>query len=412
MGMFSINALTFHGPRNISITINNIPKTLWDAASSSSKEQSLTGIDYTYSFASPVNPGHNASQIWVSVKDGETTLSNALSSSKFPNRLCPKSTKPTTYSTSPADKTQPYHYATEVLYKEPVYILGILITPGVTLQDAINNGEFAVKNYKSNCYDNDLYWYDSCDNIGSKKQECGADSCDAWSAKYISGNYYYQKRTCHKRGCNSTAISCFDNTYTEVKNVGPVSTGGHGPDRDGTTPPATGGGCFLADTHVLMADGSSKEIKDIVPEDVVVSYDTETNQFVTSVVGKLIIHDGKDSFMNDFSKFPLISLSVLTKDKLITFEVTVNHPFYDPVSKKFKQLREFKVGDELKTIYGGGIIVKENNLIDETSSTSEKSTVIYNLEISQGPKNYIANGIIVHNGIIDSPTGSPSPPLK
>ncbi len=165
---------------------------------------------------------------------------------------------------------------------------------------------------------------------------------------------------------------------------------GGGTGGGGTTPPS-GGGCFLADTPVLMADGSYKEIKDISQGDIVASYDTETNQFVSSSVEKLVIHDGIENPLNDFSEYPLISLRVLARGKIINLKVTANHPFYNPASREFKQIKDFKMLDRLKTIYGNGIIIGKKEL------AAEEHTVVYNLEISQGPKNYLANGIIVHN---------------
>ncbi len=240
--IFSASASIFHGPGNISISIDGVSRTLRERAITLFGEESyFTGIGYIYTLLAPVSPGHAADQIWVYVKDGETTLFNALNSSQFKNRLCPNVNKPTTYKFSPVDKSKSYHYATEVWYKEPVYALGVLITPGISLQGAINNGEFAAKYYNSSCFSSDLYWNDSCGNIGSKKQDCGDNGCDAWGAKYASGSYYYQKRTCHTRGCNSTAIACFDNTYTETKAAGTVSTGGHGGDKPSAPAPGYGG---------------------------------------------------------------------------------------------------------------------------------------------------------------------------
>jgi len=75
-----------------------------------------------------LDPGHGADEIWVSVKDGEMNLIQALSST---NKLCPNPSKPITYTSSPTDKTKPYHYATE-----------IQLSSGKTFQEAINDGDF------------------------------------------------------------------------------------------------------------------------------------------------------------------------------------------------------------------------------------------------------------------------------
>ena len=159
-----------------------------------------------------------------------------------------------------------------------------------------------------------------------------------------------------------------------------------------TTTPTTGSACFLAGTKVLMADGSSKNIEEVKVGDKVLSYNYTSDVFTTSIVKTLIIHDGKKDVLNDFVKYPLIKLSVKVGNKLIITEVTLNHRFYDPTDKIFKQLKDFKLGDELKTINGLGIITNEKLLINTNSQT-----VVYNLEMANGPKDYLANGIVVHN---------------
>jgi len=68
------------------------------------------------------------------------------------------------------------------------------------------------------CYDNDVYWFDSCDNREEKKlPDCGSDSCDSWGTNYCKGEDVYKKRICYDRGCSRGA--CFDNTYVEEEKV-------------------------------------------------------------------------------------------------------------------------------------------------------------------------------------------------
>ncbi|VVB83409.1 Hom_end-associated Hint [uncultured archaeon] len=169
-----------------------------------------------------------------------------------------------------------------------------------------------------------------------------------------------------------------------------------------TSPVESSGGtasrtCFVAGTQISMADGSVKEIQKISVGDQVVSYDEKADQFTTSTVGNLIIHDGKDAPLNDYTTYPLMKLSVKVGDKLISTEVTLNHPFYDPTNKVFKELKEFKLGDKLKTIEGIGIMTNEETLIDKNSDDLQRQTIVYNLEMANGPKNYLANGIVAHN---------------
>jgi hypothetical protein len=82
---------------------------------------------HSFSIASLTAGQHDASQVWVSVKDGEMTLSQALQST---DKLCPNPSSPTTYYSSPADKSKPYHLATEIIFSSG------------NLQSAINAGTF------------------------------------------------------------------------------------------------------------------------------------------------------------------------------------------------------------------------------------------------------------------------------
>ena len=114
---------SYHDAINISIGIDGINQTINAIAIAN-----FAFPSHTYTFGMLINPGHNANQIWVSVRDGEMSLSAALSST---NKLCPASPLKTNYTSSPADKSQPYHYANE-----------IQLQSGKTLQEAIDAGDF------------------------------------------------------------------------------------------------------------------------------------------------------------------------------------------------------------------------------------------------------------------------------
>ena len=83
---------------------------------------------HTYSSVSNITTGHDASQIWVSVKDGEMTLLQALQST---DKLCPATPIRANYTSSPSNKSRPYHYANEVQ-----------LSSGKNLQQSINDGDF------------------------------------------------------------------------------------------------------------------------------------------------------------------------------------------------------------------------------------------------------------------------------
>ncbi|MFA4953259.1 MAG: hypothetical protein WC584_03480, partial [Candidatus Pacearchaeota archaeon] len=113
--------------------------------------------------------------------------------------------------------------------------------------------------YRYSCLDNDVYWYDTCNNREEKREECGnsgytgsnycydsdvykdylnrgcsgsscflnaekikqnecgVDSCDAWGNNYCKSGNVYHSRTCHDRGCQG--MNCFDGTSLEEVKV-------------------------------------------------------------------------------------------------------------------------------------------------------------------------------------------------
>ncbi len=108
---------------SIVVNVDGSPTSLTSSTSS------FSFAGHTYSSISSLSMGqHDASQVWVSVKDGEMTLLQALQST---NKLCSNLSNPITYSSSPSDKSKPYHFATEV----------IGFTAG-NFQQAINAGAF------------------------------------------------------------------------------------------------------------------------------------------------------------------------------------------------------------------------------------------------------------------------------
>ena len=163
-------------------------------------------------------------------------------------------------------------------------------------------------------------------------------------------------------------------------------------------------GCFTGDQLVLTTNGEL-QIQFLKSGDTVISYDNKKDIFTTSLIGDIIIHDGMDSLMNNFDKYPLVELSVKVNGKIVKTNVTNNHPYFNPVSGKYEKLRDFSEGDLLKTINGDGIIMNMENLIEVSSSIEEKSTVVYNLEINQGPPTYIVNGVVVHDSYLATLVG-------
>jgi len=174
------------------------------------------------------DPGHDEGEIWVSVNGEEMTLQAALSTEEG---LCGMSSPSSSY-TSP-DIPNPSHLATE-----------IEISPGTSLQDAINSEDFCCEpktcaslgyicgtwsngcggtitcgdcsgglckggtccsRHEVRCSDNDEYWYDSCGNREGKSKDCGDTSCwDSLPRCYFPyDNWREYTLICHLRGCSN-----------------------------------------------------------------------------------------------------------------------------------------------------------------------------------------------------------------
>ncbi len=171
------------------------------------------------------------------------------------------------------------------------------------------------------------------------------------------------------------------------------------PYKSGVVLPGGWGGntsaCFNKNTKVNTPSGQIN-IQDIKPGDVVYSYDEENKNIVESKVLNLWVHPKtrNDYLSNKSVKLVLSDSSNLsTVDN--TIEVTDNHAFYDPVNKKYKQLKYFSTGDvllhyDIKTNAFKQVYIKDiiQNLVPYDT--------VYNLHI-EDTHNYFANNVLVHN---------------
>jgi len=73
------------------------------------------------------------------------------------------------------------------------------------------------------------------------------------------------------------------------------------------------------------------------------------------------------------------------------------YPYLDSLNNVYRQLREFNIGDTIKTTEGDGIIVEKSVLIDKNNPMMHNQ-IVYNFQMKDGPPSYIVNGAVVHNG--------------
>jgi RHS repeat-associated protein len=131
-----------------------------------------------------------------------------------------------------------------------------------------------------------------------------------------------------------------------------------------------GGGCFLAGTPILMADGTNKPIEKVKVGDLVLSFDEENNLLVADSVKQNFIHKTDEYFILNGS-----------------LRVTGEHPFYS--NGQWIKVNELKIGDSLKD--------RDGSLKTITDMQKVKADVlVYNLEVNPY-HTYFASGFLVHN---------------
>ncbi|WLQ45627.1 RHS repeat-associated core domain-containing protein (plasmid) [Streptomyces laculatispora] len=154
-----------------------------------------------------------------------------------------------------------------------------------------------------------------------------------------------------------------------------------------------GGSClahnsFTADTPVLMADGTSKPIKDIKVGDKVQAADPETGEAGTRTVTALIEGNG-DKQLVDLT----IDTGRTKGAKTGTLTATDGHPFWVPALHQWVEVGDLKAGQWLQT--SAGTWVQVAAVKHRTDSTE-----VYNLTVDDLHTYYVLAGstpVLVHN---------------
>lgn len=144
--------------------------------------------------------------------------------------------------------------------------------------------------------------------------------------------------------------------------------------------------CFIGETLILLADGSSKRIDQIQEGDEVLSFNVD-GSLTTSVVGAVLKHQTSNY------------LNVTTETGSVG--VTANHPFYVGESELalndypgFRPIGDLKVGDFVY-VFGDKTQPVKTQIVN--IDLIERDVPVYNLHISRGPSTFFANGYVVHN---------------
>lgn len=148
--------------------------------------------------------------------------------------------------------------------------------------------------------------------------------------------------------------------------------------------------CFVKGTKITLADGSLKNIEDIVPGDIVSTFDLINNEIKHNIVNA--VYSKK---VNQIVEYIF--------DNGENIKCTIDHPIYVEtkgwcshvpyISNNSYSLEssvtQIEVGDTIKLFNGTTKLV---NII-----LSDEEVVVYNLQDIEGNHNFFANNILVHN---------------
>lgn len=131
------------------------------------------------------------------------------------------------------------------------------------------------------------------------------------------------------------------------------------------------GGCFLAGTKIKMADGTQKNIEDIIEGDKISTFKSETDHtLVTAEVEQTFRH--------------LVQGYLVINNQLF---VTPVHRVY--INNSWRSVGEAKVGDIMLGVNGNPVKIF-------SIEKNDTKVVVYNFKV-KNYHTYIANGIYVHN---------------
>lgn len=134
------------------------------------------------------------------------------------------------------------------------------------------------------------------------------------------------------------------------------------------------GCCFLPGTKILMADGSRREIENLKPQEIVVSFDLKENCFTKNEIEKVLTHH------NIGGGYYIINRKL---------KVTGNHRVWTK-NEEWQRIDQLQVGDQLLNQQGKWIKIKSMTKYSGINT-------VYNLHLKNVQHNYLAENVLVHN---------------
>jgi hypothetical protein len=135
-------------------------------------------------------------------------------------------------------------------------------------------------------------------------------------------------------------------------------------------------GCFLPDTPVTLADGSTRAISAVRPGDTVLAFDSD-DAVVPAKVRTVLVHE-VDSYL-------------IVRTETRELHVTEEHPFYVG-GGVFKTAEALRAGDRIMVYDGHGLAPATLLALERVSAHVR----VYNLQTDE-PHTFFASGAAVHN---------------
>jgi RHS repeat-associated protein len=156
----------------------------------------------------------------------------------------------------------------------------------------------------------------------------------------------------------------------------------------GAMEPGIGPGCFVADTPVLLADGSEKPIENVQVGEAVLAWNEETKTVFSTTVVRTLRHEEKPQTLFD-----------IELEDGRTLAVNNHHPMY------VVEDGDFAFSGELAARFAKGEPITfqdDKNQLVKISSVRMRRGIckVYNLEVEgqgQNGHTYYAGGVLVHN---------------
>lgn len=167
-------------------------------------------------------------------------------------------------------------------------------------------------------------------------------------------------------------------------------------------------GCFTYSQRVLTPQWY-RPIWSMSIWDEVISYNHEKNTYGTSIIKYHIIHDWVNVFFNNYKQDYLAKIFIETETwETITIETTENHPFYDVITKTYKQIRTFSLWDKMFIYKKTWILKKVEIIITGEHGEDKDLPIVYNLHMEEKHNhNYFIEWCLVHNADDDQITMNP-----